>query len=249
MMEERERNVPPRNAVIAPRTDVALDMRTRVAMRAGELLLRVLGATWRVRVFGREALLARAIGDPRVVYTLWHGQMLPVVWAHRQPTSVIVSEHRDGEIIARILGRLGFGTVRGSSSRGGARALLEAIQVLKQGIDLAITPDGPRGPRHAYAPGALLAAFRAGAALIPIVAHVDRKWQLRSWDRFEIPKPFARITVLYGTPVVPIAADARAAAELTGMFQQRMLDELERASSLAQGMWSAPLPPVDFGRE
>lgn len=244
MIAERERDVPPRNAVIAPRVDIALDLRTRIAMRAGEWLLRLLGATWRVRVFGRQALLARGANDPRVVYTLWHGQMLPVVWAHRQPTSVMVSEHRDGEIIARILGRLGFGTVRGSSSRGGARVLLEAIQVLKQGADLAITPDGPRGPRHAYAPGALLAAFRAGADVIPIVASVDRKWQLKSWDRFEIPKPFARITVVYGTPVVPVAADARAVADQTSMFRQRMLDELSRAASIAEGTWSAPLSGV-----
>ena len=242
MIEERERDVPPRNAVISPRVDITLDLRTRVAMRAGEWLLRLLGATWRVRVYGRQALLARTASEARVVYTLWHGQMLPVVWAHRQPTSVMVSEHRDGEIIARILGRLGFGTVRGSSSRGGARALLGAIQVLKQGVDLAITPDGPRGPRHAYAPGALLAAFRAGAALIPIVAHVDRGWQLKSWDRFEIPKPFARITVVYGTPVVPVASDARAVAEMTGVFQERMLDELARAASIATGTWSEPLP-------
>jgi lysophospholipid acyltransferase (LPLAT)-like uncharacterized protein len=123
--------------------------------------------------------------------------------------------------------------------------LLEAIQLLDRGVDLAITPDGPRGPRHAFAPGALLAAFRAKAALIPIVAHVDRKWQLGSWDRFEIPKPFARITVVYGTPVIPHAADARAIADLAPVFQRRMLDELARAEAIGGGAWSPALSAME----
>ena len=241
MIEQRERNVPARNAPIPPPTNDSLDLRTRAAIRLGTWLLQLLGATWRVRVYGRQTLLDRAESDPRVVVTLWHGQMLPVVWAHRQPTAVMISEHRDGEVIARIIGRLGFSSIRGSTSRGGARALLEAVQVLKSGTDIAITPDGPRGPRHSFAPGALLLGFRAGAALIPIVAHVDRKWELKSWDGFEIPKPFARLTIVYGTPVPIDAASARVVAERSGLFAERMLAELERAGDLAAGTWRDPI--------
>lgn len=213
----------------------ALDWRTRVAIVLGGALLRLLGWTWRVQVHGRDALHARAHTDPRVLYTLWHGQMLPVLYAHRVPTAVMISEHRDGEIIARIVAMFGASAFRGSSSRGGARALLEGVKLLRTGTDVAITPDGPRGPLHSYAPGALLLAYRAGVAICPIVAHVDRAWRLRSWDRFEIPKPFARVTVLYGTPTFVTASDAREAATHTTEFAERMHAEAARARAFARG--------------
>ena len=233
MTRMREHNVPDRNAPIDQRPAQPLDWRTRMAIRLVSLLLEALGATWRLRVHGREALLARDAQAPRVVYTLWHGQMLPIIYAHRQPTAVMISEHRDGEILAQILGRLGFSAIRGSTSRGGARALLAAVKVFNTGVDVAITPDGPRGPRHSYAPGALVLASRAGAAIVPIVAHADRTWRLRSWDKFEIPKPFARVTIAYGTPVRLDGVDTRTAAERADEFAQRLHGELERVALLA----------------
>jgi lysophospholipid acyltransferase (LPLAT)-like uncharacterized protein len=211
----------------------SLDWRTRVAIRLGTWVLYALGSTWRVQVNGRQALLDRAPDASRVVLTLWHGQMLPLLWAHRQPTGVIISEHKDGEIIARIVETFGFFGVRGSSSRGGTRALLEAVQVLKRGADMAITPDGPRGPRYRFAPGALVLAHRAGAPVVSLVAHVNRKWQLRSWDGFEIPKPFARVTIEYGEPVMLSDPDVRAAAARTEEFAQRMREALARVEALA----------------
>ena len=213
---------------------VALDWRTRIAITLGTWVLYALGTTWRVKVHGRQALLERRPGASRVVLTLWHGQMLPILWAHRQPTGVMISEHKDGEIIARVVGTFGFFGVRGSSSRGGARVLLEAVQVLKRGADMAITPDGPRGPRHSFAPGALVLAHRAGAPVVSLVAYVDRKWQLRSWDGFEIPKPFARVTIEYGEPVVLDDADVRAVAARTDEFAQRMHDAVARVETLAK---------------
>ncbi len=211
----------------------SLDWRTRVAIRLGTWVLYALGSTWRVQVHGRQALLDRAPDASRVVLTLWHGQMLPLLWAHRQPTGVIISEHKDGEIIARIVEAFGFFGVRGSSSRGGTRALLEAVQVLQRGADMAITPDGPRGPRYRFAPGALVLAHRAGAPVVSLVAHVNRKWQLRSWDGFEIPKPFARVTIEYGEPVMLSDPDVRAAAARTEEFAQRMREALARVEALA----------------
>ena len=216
------------------------DWRTRIAITLGTWVLYALGATWRVKVHGREALLDRPPDASRVVLTLWHGQMLPILWAHRQPTGVMISEHKDGEIIARIVGTFGFFGVRGSSSRGGARALLEAVQVLKRGADMAITPDGPRGPRYRFAPGALVLAHRAGVPVVSLVAHVDRKWQLRSWDGFEIPKPFARVTIEYGEPVVLHDADVRAVAARTDEFAQRMHDAVARVETMA--MTSTKIP-------
>jgi hypothetical protein len=188
-------------------------------------------------VVGREALLARAPDTDPMVYTLWHGQMLPTLCAHRAKTGVIVSEHKDGEIIARIIALFGLFAVRGSSSRGGTRALLESVRVVKSGVDMAFTPDGPRGPRHSFAPGALMLAQRAEVPVVFIIAHVDRKWQLSSWDGFEIPKPFARITVLYTPPIRVDAPDARAAAARADEFQGRMMDALREAERLNTEGW------------
>ena len=205
---------------------IVLDWRTRVAMWAGTLVLRALGATWRVRVSGRESLLSRPTAAPRVVYTLWHGQMLPILFAHQQRTGVLISEHRDGEIIAGVVSAFGFFGIRGSTTRGGARALLACVQALHDGADVAITPDGPRGPRYSYAPGALVVAFRARAMVVPIVAHVDRCWQLSSWDGFVIPKPFARVTIRYGAPEPVTASDVRDASAQTVHFAARMQREV-----------------------
>ncbi len=173
-------------------------LKVALAATAGVWILRLLGATWRVTRRGDEGVRAlRAAGTPMVIL-LWHGELLPILWAHRhQGISVLISTHADGEIIARICEALGCRTVRGSSSRGGARALLELVRELQAGHEIAVTPDGPRGPRREFAPGAVVAAMRAGVPVVAFGATVDRAWRLRSWDRFVIPKPFARITMAY----------------------------------------------------
>ncbi len=246
MRADKERGVPRRNAPVTNPSTTPVDLRTRAIIGIAYWLLRMLGATWRVRVHGRSALLARQPDDPRVVLTLWHGQMLPILWSHRQPTASMISEHKDGEIIARVLGRLGFSAIRGSTSRGGARALLEAVRVLKSS-DVAVTPDGPRGPRHTFAPGALAIASRAGAYIVPIVAFVDRKWQLKSWDAFEIPKAFARVTISYGTPMRVDDVALRQVVASTSAFASRMQAELDRATRLARGFTPEPITPkVDY---
>jgi hypothetical protein len=100
---------------------------------------------------------------------------------------------------------------------------------LRDGDEVAVTPDGPRGPRHEFAPGVLVAAQRSGAPIVGVVARVDRAWRLRSWDRFEIPKPFARITVAYSEPVVVDAATPREAASRAGELEAVMRETAERA--------------------
>ncbi len=211
-----------------------LDWRTRWSIRLGTLLVRALAATWRTTIHGRTPARDRqARGEGAIILCLWHGQMLPLLCAHRgEPATVLVSEHRDGEIIARILAAFKFSAARGSSSRGGSRALLELAQLVRAGNDIAITPDGPRGPRRQLAPGVLLIAQRTGAAVIPLVAHADRVWRLRSWDAFEIPKPFARITVLYDTPVNVSAPSARDAAAQTQGYEALMAAAMSRCMAL-----------------
>lgn len=208
----------------------------RWAVTLGTRFLRALARTWRVREVGREGWRARRAAGQPTVLALWHGQMLPLLAHHREEgVAVLVSEHRDGEIIARVVRAFGFATVRGSTSRGGARALLELAAMLRAGREVAVTPDGPRGPRHTFAPGALVAAQRAGAAVVGVAAHVDRAWQLDSWDAFEIPKPFARITVAYTPPRAVPGATARAAAESAPAFEAELRALLRTAAAAAQG--------------
>jgi len=211
----------------------ALGWKVRAAILLGGTLLKVLGWTWRLRIVGRDALAARPAGTDPVVFTLWHGQMLACLYGHKIHTGVLISEHRDGEIISQIVAMFGAFGIRGSSSRGGTRALLEAARIARQGTDIAFTPDGPRGPRYSYAPGPLILAHRAGVPIVTITAHADRLWQLKSWDRFEIPKPFARVTVLYGAPQVLEDADVRDAAARVDEFSADMQAKVRAVADLA----------------
>jgi lysophospholipid acyltransferase (LPLAT)-like uncharacterized protein len=167
--------------------------RTAVAAALGAMLVRALGATWRVRWVGDE------LPSTAAVLAMWHGELLPLVWALRgRGIAPLVSTHADGEVITRIIQSLGYSAIRGSTSRGGARALIEATRRLDAGTVVAFTTDGPRGPRRRSAAGALAAAQRSGVDVIPMGAATSRAWRLGSWDRFVIPKPFATIAVRRG---------------------------------------------------
>jgi lysophospholipid acyltransferase (LPLAT)-like uncharacterized protein len=190
------------------------EARVRWIVRAGAAIIRLLGATWRVREVNGAAYRTALANDQRVIYAFWHGELLALLWHHRrEPVAVMISEHRDGEIIARICERLGYATVRGSSSRGASRALIGLVRAIESGLNGAVSPDGPRGPAHVFAPGAAIAAQRTGVPIVPVRVRASRAWRLRSWDRFLIPKPFARVDIYYGEPT-PVRADTpRAAAE------------------------------------
>ncbi|MCU0623199.1 MAG: lysophospholipid acyltransferase family protein [Gemmatimonadaceae bacterium] len=179
-----------------------------LAAHAGTWLIRLLSWTWRRDTGQRaafEAARRRADGSRGgVVLAFWHGEILPVLVEHAgDPAHAMISQSADGELIARISGAFGARAIRGSSSKGGAEALVRAVQLARDGQVVVITPDGPRGPRHAVAPGVVKAAQKAGVALIGVRTHADRAWVFRSWDRFTVPKPFARVTYAY-TPVLPL---------------------------------------------
>ena len=196
----------------------------------GAIAIRLLAWTWRVRVVNPEAVSALRAANAPYVFACWHGQMLPLLWAHRdQGIAILVSEHRDGEIIARIARTIGFNSVRGSTSRGAGRALLGLVAELQHGRAVAVTPDGPRGPAGHFAPGALVAAQRAGVPLLTVGAHASSAWHLKSWDRFLIPKPFARVNVAYGGPERVGGESPREAAAEVPRFQALLEQALERA--------------------
>jgi lysophospholipid acyltransferase (LPLAT)-like uncharacterized protein len=184
-------------------------------VRLGSPLLKLLSMTWRVREEGGAAW-QRMLAERRpVIISLWHGQLLPMCWVLRRThMSVMVSEHADGEIIARIIELWGYRTVRGSTSRGAGRALLGMIRELEAGRSFINTPDGPRGPAGAAQAGILLASQRSGAPAVPVLVESDRAWYMNGWDRFMVPKPFARVRVTYGAPWVAPGTDAAAQREL-----------------------------------
>jgi lysophospholipid acyltransferase (LPLAT)-like uncharacterized protein len=171
--------------------------------------------------------------------------MLPLLLQHRgEGITVLISEHRDGELITQVAERLGLRAVRGSTTRGASRALLAMTRLLGEGAELAITPDGPRGPARTFAPGALIVAHRSGVPIIPIGVAASRAWRLKSWDTFLIPKPFAAISIVYGEPQHVDAPDARSAALQTDAFQTIMNEVVAQAQMAQAGNTAFPTGTV-----
>lgn len=170
-----------------------------LAQWVGPLLIKALGSTLRLEISGLENLTKARAAHGNVIYASWHGRLLIPAYLHRdEDIRVLVSTHQDGEYTARVIGKLGFGTVRGSSTRGGTSATLRLMDAAADSHDLAITPDGPRGPREKCQRGIIYLAKKTGLPLIPIGASHSRGVVLSSWDRFMIPLPFARCKVVYG---------------------------------------------------
>jgi hypothetical protein len=145
----------------------------------------------------------------RIIYAFWHNRIFLATWFWRRRGIVVMtSQSFDGEYIARFIQRFGYGAARGSSTRGGNRALLLMAACLHRGLDVAFTIDGPRGPVYVAKPGAVMLAKLTGHAILPFHISAESFWELPSWDRFQIPKPFTRAVVLLGPPItVPADAD------------------------------------------
>lgn len=190
-------------------------LRAVPALAAG--VIRALGASVRMRHHGDAALRAReAAGEPFIL-AFWHRHLLLMPYAYRgRRISVLVSQSRDGELIARTVARLGIDASRGSSSRGGLAGMRTLLRKAEQGWDLAFTPDGPRGPAGRVQPGVILAAAATGLPIQPVALAASRCRRLRSWDRFVVPLPFSAVHFVYGEPltVARRAELAEPAAEL-----------------------------------
>ncbi len=164
-----------------------------------------------VRVIGKSMRLEEESPPPwedlsrareGIIVAFWHGRllMMPLTYRGRR-IAVLISQHRDGEIISRTVSTFGFSTIRGSSSRGGGRALRRMAALLKAGTDIAITPDGPRGPRHRVQAGVILLARLSGCPIYPLTFASDRFRSFGSWDRFQVPKFFSRGIFGWGQPL------------------------------------------------
>jgi lysophospholipid acyltransferase (LPLAT)-like uncharacterized protein len=201
-------------------------------------LMAMLGATLRWRVEGLEHFEALTREGRPPVMAFWHGRILPAtIYFRGRGIVVITSQNFDGEWIARIIERFGYGTARGSTSRGGPQALRELVRALRTGLPVGFTLDGPRGPARRAQPGALWLAGATGHPVLPFHLEAVSAWTARSWDRTQIPKPFSTVVLVVGEPV-PVAAhlDAKAIETATRDLETR-LERLEiRARQLVGAM-------------
>ena len=166
-------------------------------------------ATSRWETRNAEAVHALWDSGTPFIIAFWHGRlfMMPHIWRQNVPIDLLISHHRDGEILARTVGHFGFDTIRGSTSKGGGSALREILRALQSGTSIGFTPDGPRGPRMRASEGIISIAKLAGVPIVPSSYAVSRRKVLRSWDRFTFPFPFSRGLYIWGTPL-SVARDA-----------------------------------------
>ena len=207
----------------------------------GYPLINALGQTLRWRVEGLHHLDAILASGRQPVMAFWHGRILPATfYFRRRGIVVITSENFDGEWIARIIERFGYGTARGSTTRGGKRAMLQLVRDMEAGRPAGFTVDGPRGPAGVVQPGAVWLAKTTGNPLLPFHLEASSYWSVRSWDRTQIPKPFGTVSLVVGEPLevakgAPDEELEAARAELEQRLQRleprakEMLDRPSRA--------------------
>jgi lysophospholipid acyltransferase (LPLAT)-like uncharacterized protein len=197
--------------------------------------LRALGSTWTWKVSGAEHVEAIAARGLRPIHSFWHGRILPAtLYFQRRGIVVITSENYDGEWIARIITKFGYGTARGSTSRGGPRALLQLVREVKS-KGVAFTLDGPRGPAEVAQPGAVWLAKATGNPLMPFHAEAASSWTLNSWDRTQIPRPFTTVAMAIAEPLyVPRHADEPALEGWRLKLQESLAECRQRALKMLE---------------
>lgn len=178
----------------------------RWLVAVGFRLLQLWSRTLRYEIDDRPGVVGKRIAE-NYIAALWHNRLLIFPFVLRRFFSdrhgaALISASRDGELLADAIKRFGYDVVRGSSSRLGASAILQLTEVLASGRDVVITPDGPRGPAYELGPGVIFLAQRSGAAVVPVNMEYSSCWRIKSWDRFIVPRPFAKVRVIIGQPHV-----------------------------------------------
>jgi lysophospholipid acyltransferase (LPLAT)-like uncharacterized protein len=207
--------------------------RERLLALTGATILKTLFLTLRLRIEDRCGVLKEDAGSP-VIVCFWHNRILGITFAFdriypkkRAGVTVLTSPSKDGEILAQLVGAFGMKAVRGSSSRRGSRALLELVKLIRSGRDIAITPDGPRGPRYSLGPGIILLAQTTGTRIVPAHASFSRCVRMKTWDGFIIPLPFSKVSV---TIDKALAIPAELTAEEFETKRQNLEDLLKHAA-------------------
>ena len=206
-------------------------LKERLLIKAADLtffaMIRIIGKTIRYEVEGWENFEAIEKAGKLPIYSFWHNRIFSGTYFFRNRGIVVItSQSKDGEYIARFIQRLGFGAVRGSSTRGGVGALVEMIRLMRSGLAMAFSVDGPKGPRYVAKTGAVLLAKKTGNPMMPFVVENKNYWTVKSWDRLQIPKPFTPVMVVIGRPIY-VSPDADIESSLAEL--QQSLDRLVAA--------------------
>lgn len=203
----------------------------------GAVFIRGLRATLRLRFHGDAEVRRREQAGEHFILAFWHEHMLFMPFAYRGRRMHVLSSHsRDGELMVRTLARFGIGTVRGSSTRGGAMGLRGLLQVAAAGSDLGFTPDGPRGPAKEVKAGVLQASAMSGLPIVPVAYAATRFRRLGSWDRMILPMPFARLEYVFGDSLAVARGDDLAAG---GRELEERLNALGRDAERRAGRESS----------
>ena len=202
----------------------------------GYPLINVLGHTLRWRVEGMSHYDAIIASGRQPVMAFWHGRILPATfYFRRRGIVVITSENFDGEWIARIIERFGYGTARGSTTRGGQRAMVQLVRAMRAGKPAGFTLDGPRGPARVAQPGAVWLAGATGNPVLPFHLEAARAWTLGSWDRTQIPKPFTNVSLVIGEPIeIPSESTDEQLRMARALLEQRLTALEARARELVR---------------
>jgi lysophospholipid acyltransferase (LPLAT)-like uncharacterized protein len=211
----------------SPITRVEKWLKLSVLPPIGASVIRALGWSMRRDSQGHEQVDDLGRQGRHIILAFWHAQQLMVPIGYRgTQANVLISQHQDGEIIARIISRFGHRAVRGSSTRGGALALRELIRIGRSGADLVVTPDGPKGPRQIAKLGVVQLARATGLPIVPLAFGCSKKKLFASWDRFMVPYPWSRGLYLWGSPIwVPRDSD-EPAMEAARLELQTVLNRL-----------------------
>ena len=207
-------------------------MLIRLADLAFFTFITVIGKTIRYETTGLDHFDNVAAAGKVPIYAFWHEHIFAGTYFFRNRGIVVItSQSLDGEYIARFTQRFGYGSVRGSSTRGGVGALVEMIRLMRRGLPMAFTLDGPRGPRREAKPGAVLLAKKTGNPIVPFVVKCESCWTLNSWDKLEIPKPFTRVKILVSEPVYVAANANENTVEESRASMETILEQLLSATS------------------
>jgi lysophospholipid acyltransferase (LPLAT)-like uncharacterized protein len=196
-------------------TEIRASRSSRTAGHLAAFAMKLWSLTLRYEVNGNRGVSAPTIASAPVIFALWHNRIftMPPIWRKTggkgRKSVVLTSASKDGTTLATAMSMFGLGAIRGSSSRRAVSALIGMKKALREGFDVCVTPDGPRGPRYTVQPGIIKIAQSTGAEIIPIHIHYSSAWRLNSWDRFVIPKPFSRVSVIFDKPhrILPQLSD------------------------------------------
>jgi hypothetical protein len=206
----------------------------------GLLLVKALSATYRVRLYDPENEQTVLDRHQSLIYASWHQRFFPGItfFSSRKPIAIMISQSRDGEMVARVVDILGWRSVRGSSTRGGVAALKRLKDLARAGYKIGHIVDGPKGPFGYVKPGLLRIAQVAGMPVVPTITSAQKKWVFNSWDRFMVPKPFSRVIIRFGDAIdVPAELDGDAFEQKRVSIEQCLKDLYEDTDR----MWDDPV--------